>query len=161
MLHLLGVLSGGNEPPLCKGRWLAQARRRDWPNLFVRLQTNELVEFVGVACDATIPQPPSASAPFTQGSLWFVRPECPSIFLTSTAFVSTKAKPRARRGESRIITVIWTTIHSIGDLLGSRVSQSHIRKHSTKANLPQGSCEMFQLASQHLNRFYTFHTELI
>ena len=23
VLHLLGVLSGGNEPPLCKGRWLA------------------------------------------------------------------------------------------------------------------------------------------
>ena len=84
-----------------------------------------------------------------------------SISLTSTAFVDTKAEPRARRGESRIITVIWTPIHSIGDLLGFRVSQSHIRKHSTKVNLPQGSCEMFQLASQHLNRFYTFHAELI
>ena len=24
VLHLLGVLSGGNEPPLCKGRWLAK-----------------------------------------------------------------------------------------------------------------------------------------
>ena len=23
VLHLLGVLSGGNEPPLCKGRWLS------------------------------------------------------------------------------------------------------------------------------------------
>ena len=29
VLHLLDVLSGGNEPPLCKGRWIAQARRRD------------------------------------------------------------------------------------------------------------------------------------
>ena len=29
VLHLLGVLSGVDEPPLCKGRWLAQARRRD------------------------------------------------------------------------------------------------------------------------------------
>ena len=28
----------------------------------------------------TIPQPPSASAPFAQGSLWFVRPETPSTF---------------------------------------------------------------------------------
>ena len=33
------------------------------------------------------------------GSLWFVRPESPSIFLTSTAFADTKAKPRARRGD--------------------------------------------------------------
>ena len=73
----------------------------------------------------------------------------------------TVAKPRARRGESRIIIVIWTPIHSIGDLLGFRVSQSHIRKHSTKANLPQGSCERFRLASRHPNRFYTFHAELI
>lgn len=24
VLHLIGVLSGGNEPPLCKGRWLAK-----------------------------------------------------------------------------------------------------------------------------------------
>ena len=29
VLHLLSVLSGGDKPPLCKGRWLAQARRRD------------------------------------------------------------------------------------------------------------------------------------
>ena len=25
----VGALSGGSKPPLCKGRWLAQARRRD------------------------------------------------------------------------------------------------------------------------------------
>ena len=24
VLHLIGVLSGENEPPLCKGRWLAK-----------------------------------------------------------------------------------------------------------------------------------------
>ena len=65
VLHLLGVLSGGNEPPLCKGRWLAQARRRDC------IKQNSI---------KTIPQPPSASAPFTQGSLWFVRTESPSTF---------------------------------------------------------------------------------
>ena len=29
VLHLSGEWSGGNEPPLCKGRWIAQARRRD------------------------------------------------------------------------------------------------------------------------------------
>ena len=52
VLHLLDVLSGGNEPP------------------------------------------------FTQGSFWFVRvPKGRLLFLTSTAFVDTKAKPRARRGE--------------------------------------------------------------
>ena len=33
------------------------------------------------------------------GSLWFVRSESPFFFLTSTAFVDTKAKPRARRGK--------------------------------------------------------------
>ena len=32
VLHLSDELSGGNEPPLCKGRWLAQARRRDCKN---------------------------------------------------------------------------------------------------------------------------------
>ena len=39
----------------------------------------------------TIPQPPSASAPFTQGSLFTFAYDL-SIFLTSTAFVSTNAK---------------------------------------------------------------------
>ena len=39
----------------------------------------------------TIPQPPSASAPFTQGSL-FMFIYTLSFFLTSTAFVDTKAK---------------------------------------------------------------------
>ena len=41
----------------------------------------------------TIPQPPSASAPFTQGSLFMFIYDL-SIFLTSTAFVSANAKIR-------------------------------------------------------------------
>ena len=47
VLHLLGVLSGGNEPPLCKGRWLAKQDGR-----FVKAKISS----------KTIPQPPSASA---------------------------------------------------------------------------------------------------
>ena len=39
----------------------------------------------------TIPQPPSASAPFTQGSLFMFTYNL-SIVLTSTAFVATNAK---------------------------------------------------------------------
>ena len=54
VLHRLGVLSSGNEPPLCKGRWLAE-------------QDGGIVKTKGYR--KTIPQPPSASAPFTQGSL--------------------------------------------------------------------------------------------
>ena len=65
VLHLIGVLSGENEPPLCKGRWLAK-------------QDGGIVESNNFV--VTIPQPPTASAPFTQGSLWFVRPESSSAF---------------------------------------------------------------------------------
>ena len=75
MLHLLGVLSGGNEPPLCKGRWLAK-------------QDGGIVESNNFV--VTIPQPPSASAPFTQGSLWFVRPESLSIFPDKHCFCGHK-----------------------------------------------------------------------
>ena len=39
----------------------------------------------------TIPQPPTASAPFTQGSLFMFIYDL-SFFLTSTAFVSTNTK---------------------------------------------------------------------
>ena len=39
----------------------------------------------------TIPQPPTASAPFTQGSLFMLIYDS-SIFLTSTAFEPTNAK---------------------------------------------------------------------
>ena len=39
----------------------------------------------------TIPQPPTASAPFTQGSLWFVRPESPSTFPDKHCFCGHKS----------------------------------------------------------------------
>ena len=48
----------------------------------------------------TIPQSTSLTAPFTQGSLWFVCPKVHLLFLTSIAFVDTKAMPRTRRGDS-------------------------------------------------------------
>ena len=76
VLHLVGVLSGENEPPLCKGRWLAK-------------QDGGIVK-AKIHCK-TIPQPPTASAPFTQGSLFMFIYDL-SIFLTSTAFVTTNAK---------------------------------------------------------------------
>jgi len=34
-----------------------------------------------------------------------MRPECPSIFLTSTAFVDTKAMPREKRGKNIIFCI--------------------------------------------------------
>lgn len=65
VLHLFGVLSGGNEPTLCKGRWLAK-------------QDGGIVKVI--FHQQTIPQSTSLTAPFTQGSHWFVRPESPSAF---------------------------------------------------------------------------------
>ena len=53
------MFSGDNKPPLCKGRWLAQARRRDCNKAKIYRKT--------------IPQSPTVTAPFTQGSLWLVR----------------------------------------------------------------------------------------
>ena len=77
VLHLLGVLSGGNEPPLCKGRWLAKQ-----DGGFVKAKISS----------KTIPQPPSASAPFTQGSLWFVRSESLSVFPDKHCFCGHKSE---------------------------------------------------------------------
>ena len=99
VLHLLGVLSGGNEPPLCKGRWLAK-------------QDGGLVK--AKISSKTIPQPPSASAlnlsrrrqatcfahcliPLHKGAFGLCALKVCLFFLTSTAFVDTKAKPRASR----------------------------------------------------------------
>lgn len=84
MLHLLGVLSGGNEPPLCKGRWLAKQ-----DGGFVKAKISS----------KTIPQPPSASAPFTQGSLWLVRPENLSDFPDKHCFCGHKSKAPHKAGQ--------------------------------------------------------------
>lgn len=99
VLHLLGVLAGGNEPPLCKGRWLAKQ-----DGGFVKAKISS----------KTIPQPPSASAlnlsrrrqatcfaycliPLHKGAFGLCALKVCLFFLTSTAFVDTKAKPRASR----------------------------------------------------------------
>ena len=68
------------KPPLCKGRWHA---KRDG-----RIVKNN--NYVG-----TIPQPPTASAPFTQGSLFMFTYDL-SILRTSTAFCIHKRKIRLR-----------------------------------------------------------------
>ena len=72
----VGALSGGNEPPLCKGRWLAYARRWDCKSKILL---------------KTIPQSTSLTAPFTQGSLWFVCPESPSSFPDKHCFCGHKS----------------------------------------------------------------------
>ena len=81
VLHLLGVLSGGNEPPLCKGRWLAQARRRDCKSkkFIVKQSLSRL----------------RRQLPLHKGAFSLCAPKVRLLFLTSTAFVDTKAKPRA------------------------------------------------------------------
>ena len=76
VLHLIVLLSGGNEPPLCKGRWLAYARRWDCKSKILL---------------KTIPQSTSLTAPFTQGSLWFVCPESPSSFPDKHCFCRHKS----------------------------------------------------------------------
>ena len=88
MLHLLGVLSGGNEPPLCKGRWLAK-------------------QDGGIVKRKILPKN-NPSVTFGDSSLYTREPFFMSIydlsiFLTSTAFVPTKAKPRIRRGKFYLI----------------------------------------------------------
>ena len=77
VLHLLGVLSGGNEPPLCKGRWLAQARRRDCKklNFIVKQSLSHL----------------RRQLPLHKGAFGLCVTKVCLIFLTSTAFVGTKA----------------------------------------------------------------------
>ena len=71
MLHLIGVMSGGNKPPLCKGRWLAKQDGGIVKATFVR---------------KTIPQSPSASiclqifSHLHKGAFGFVLTESSSVF---------------------------------------------------------------------------------
>ena len=85
VLHLLGVLSGGNEPPLCKGRWLAQARRRDCKSkkFIVKQSLSRL----------------RRQLPLHKGAFGLCVPKVHLLFLASTAFVDTKTKPRAEAGQ--------------------------------------------------------------
>ena len=89
VLHLLGVLSGGGEPPLCKGRWLAE---RDGG--------------IVIKQDFIVKQSLSRlrrQLPLHKGAFGLRASKVCLFFLTSTAFVDTKAKPRARRGEDQIL----------------------------------------------------------
>ena len=82
VLHLLGVLSGGNEPPLCKGRWLAK-------------QDGGIVKIKIIP--KTIPQSPSVTAPFTQGSLFYVH-LCRVNFLDKHCFCGHKSEALREAG---------------------------------------------------------------
>ena len=92
VLHLLGVLSGADEPPLCKGRWLAQARRRDCKSkkFIVKQSLSRL----------------RRQLPLHKGAFSLCVPKVRLLFLTSTALVDTKAKPRARRGKKCYLSVL-------------------------------------------------------
>ena len=77
VLHFLSVLSGGKEPPLCKGRWLAQARRRDCrrKNFIVKQSLSRL----------------RRQLPLHKGAFSLCAPKVRLLFLTSTAFVDKNA----------------------------------------------------------------------
>ena len=78
----VGALSGGNEPPLCKGRWLARARRRDCKKLGL-CKKQSLSPLSLATFD---------SSPLHKGAFRLCAPKVRLLFLTSTAFVDTKAK---------------------------------------------------------------------
>jgi len=78
VLHLLGVLSGGKEPPLCKGRWLAE---RDGG--------------IVIKQDFIVKQSLSRlrrQLPLHKGAFGLRASKVHLLFLTSTAFVDTKAQ---------------------------------------------------------------------
>ena len=93
VLHLLDVLSGGDKPsPVGEGG----SRRLTDEELVWRFLT---------------PHPPLSRSPFPHwGRLILCAPKVHLLFLTSTAFVDTKAKPRAKRGEGYIS---WFNLFSI------------------------------------------------
>ena len=77
MLHLLDVLSGGGEPPLCKGRWLAE---RDGgivikQDFIVKQSLSRLLR----------------QLPLHKGAFGLRASKVRLLFLTSAAFVDTKA----------------------------------------------------------------------
>ena len=71
VLHLIGVLSGGNEP-----RWIAK-------------QDGGIVK--AKVYRKTIPQPSSASTPLHKGAVGLCATKVYLLFLTSTAFMDTKS----------------------------------------------------------------------
>ena len=73
----VGALSGGSKPPLCKGRWLAQARRRDCKRKkFIAKQSLSRLR---------------RQLPLHKGAFGLFVPKVHLLFLTSAAFVDTKA----------------------------------------------------------------------
>ena len=101
VLHLLGVLSGGGEPPLCKGRWLAE---RDGG--------------IVIKQDFIVKQSLSRlrrQLPLHKGAFGLRASKVHLLFLTSTAFVSTKAKPRVRRKlDYNFINFLKSSVSLIG-----------------------------------------------
>ena len=84
VLHLLGVLPSDNEPPLCKGRWLAK-------------QDGGIVTKQKFIVKQSLSRL-RRQLPLHKGAfLLFIY--ALSIFLINTAFIDTKTKPRARRGK--------------------------------------------------------------
>ena len=104
MLHLLGVLSGGGEPPLCKGRWLAERGggiviKQD----FIVKQSLSQPSYSAMLRGKFATQTLRLSAPFTQGSLWFVRPESLSAFPDKHCFCGHKSKAPHEAG----LVITW------------------------------------------------------
>ena len=100
---------------LCKGRWLA---KQDGGIVKAKISSK------------TIPQPPSASAPFTQGSLWFVRSESLSVFPDKHCFCGHKSEaPREQKLGYNVIKALKSSV----SLIGSK--QRLLFKHRMKSSI--------------------------